>query len=313
MTTPPRISCVILGHNYGRYLDRAITSCLDQEPGGYVLHEIVVIDDGSTDETEEVCRRYRDRVRIVRRDCQGFGPTLTDAFLLTGGDWVAPLDADDWFHPAKLRICAEAIIEDRLFIEHWEYVVDADGCPFIADPHPGGNTSTLLVQRDAALTLLPVTNEIFFHALREAGHGHVLPVPLVHYRVHAHNMTDRRTPGVSQHYRANVCTALAHRLRTMAAAPPSWATATVLRRMSHRFYAQAAGHRVEAHVQTGDRPACPRPLAAMLVGTIRSCAPPGPWLRAFASAVTGHPQAPLRELDNGGAGDTESDHSNTRA
>ncbi|MFE6025620.1 glycosyltransferase family 2 protein [Streptomyces niveus] len=313
MTTPPRISCVILCHNYGRYLDRAIASCLDQEPGGYALHEIVVIDDGSTDETEEVCRRYRDRVRIVRRDCQGFGRTLTDAFLLTDGDWVAPLDADDWFHPAKLRICAEAITDGRLFIEHWENVVDADGCLLIADPHPGGNTSTLLVQREAALALLPVTNEIFFHALREAGHGRVLPVSLVHYRVHSHNMTDRRTPGVSQYYRADVCTALAHRLRTMAAEPPAWATATALRRMSHRFHAQAAGHRVEAHVQTGDRHACPHPLAAMLVGTIRSCSPPGPWLRAFASAVTGRPQAPLRELDNSGAGDTESDRSNTRA
>ncbi|WP_434593164.1 glycosyltransferase family 2 protein [Streptomyces sp. A5-4] len=312
MTTPPRISCVILCHNYGRYLDRAITSCLDQEPGDYLLHEIVVIDDGSTDETEEVCRRYQGRARIVRRDSRGFGPSLTDAFLLSDGDWVAPLDADDWFHPAKLRTCAEAITGDRLYIEHWEYVVDAAGQPLVADPHPGGNTSTLLVHREAVLTLLPVTNEIFFHALRQAGHGCVLPVPLVHYRVHAHNMTDRRTPGVSQHYRADVCTELAHRLSTMTAAPPAWATATVLRRMSRRFHAQAAGHRVEAHVQTGDRHGCPRPLAAMLIGTIRSCGPPGPWLRALASAVTGHPQAPLREVDTSAGGNTESDQSNTR-
>lgn len=313
MTAPPRISCVILCHDYGRYLDRAITSCLDQEPGDYILQEIIVIDDGSTDETAEVCRRYRDSLRIVRRDSRGFGPTLTDAFLLAEGDWVAPLDADDWFHPAKLRACAEAITGDRLFIEHWEYVVDAVSRPLVTDPHPGGNTSTLLVQREAALTLLPVVNEIFFHALRHAGHGCVLPVPLVHYRVHAHNMTDRHTPGVSQRYRADVCTALAIRLRTMAAEPPAWTTASVLRRMAHHFHAQAAGHRVEAYVQTGQRHACWRPLAAMLVSTIRSCAPPRPWLRAIASAVTGHPQAPLRELDNGGAGDTESDHSNTRA
>ncbi|MCX4675576.1 glycosyltransferase [Streptomyces sp. NBC_01433] len=312
-TTPPRISCVILCHNYGRYLDRAITSCLDQEPGDYVLHEILVIDDGSTDETQEVCRRHRDRVRIVRRDRQGFGPTLTDAFLLTGGDWVAPLDADDWFHPAKLRTCAEAITGGRLFIEHWEYVVDAEGRPLIPEPHAGGNTSTLLVQREAALTLLPATNEIFFHALREAGHGHVLPAPLVHYRVHPHNMTDRRTPGVSQHYRADVCSALGHRLRAMATAPPDWASASTLRRMSHRFHAQAAGHRVEAQLQVGSRRASLRPLAAMLARTIRSGAAAGPWFTALTSAATGRPQAPLPKIKNAEAGDTESDHSNTGA
>lgn len=293
MKTLPRISCVILCHNYGRYLDRAITSCLEQEPGRYVLHEIVVIDDGSTDETEEVCARYEGRIRVVRRDSQGFGPTLTDAFRLSSGDWVAPLDADDWFHPTKLRICAEAVTADRLFIEHWEYVVDADGHQVLAEPHPGGNTSTLLVHREAALTLLPVTNEIFFHALREAGHGHALHVPLVHYRLHPLSMTDRHNRGVSQLYRAEVSTALARRLRTMAAAPPSWTTRRDLHRISRHFHALAAGHLVEAQIQLGHRRTCVRPLTIMLIDTACSRGSLTPWVRALSSTVTGRPQAPV--------------------
>ena len=222
----PRISCVILCHNYGRYLDRAITSCLDQEPGPYQLHEIIVIDDGSTDETPEICRRHHGRIRVVRRPRQGFGQTLTDAVLLAEGDWIAPLDADDWFHPAKLRTCAEAITPGCLLIDHWETVVDADGNPLLPEPHPGGNTSTLLLQRAAALSLLPVTNELYFHALRDAGHGLTLTEPLVNYRIHPASMTDRERNGASQFYRAGICTGLADRLTALAASPPPWTTST---------------------------------------------------------------------------------------
>ncbi|MEV7508233.1 glycosyltransferase [Streptomyces sp. NPDC091201] len=293
MNDLPRISCVILCHNYGRYLDRAISSCLEQEPGRYVLHEVIVIDDGSTDETVEVCRRYEDRVRVIRRETKGFGPSLTDAFRLSSGDWVAPLDADDWFHASKLRTCADAITDGRLFIEHWEHVVDAEGRPFLAEPHPGGNTSTLLAHREAALTLLPVTNEIFFHALREAGHGHALRVPLVYYRLHPLSMTDRHNRGVSQLYRAEVSAALARRLRTLTADPPSWTARRDLHRMSRHFRALGAGHLVEAQVQLGRRRTCLRPLITMLIDTAGSRRSFAPWVSALSSALTGRPQVSI--------------------
>ncbi|MEN8652330.1 glycosyltransferase family 2 protein [Streptomyces sp. 21So2-11] len=306
----PRISCVILCHNYGRYLDRAITSCLQQEPGNYVLHEILVIDDGSTDETPDICDRHRDRIHVIRRDQQGFGPTLTDAFRLATGDWVAPLDADDFFHPAKLRTCAEAMGDDRLYLEHWEYVVDANGHPFLPDPHPGGNTSTLLVQREAALTLLPVTNEIFFHALKEAGRGHVLRTPLTYYRLHPLSMTDRRNHGISQQYRAETCTALADRLHTLRQTPLPWADPRTLPHIESHFRSLAAGHRVEAHLQLGTRPRSLLFLAAMLIHTLRAKDPLSGWLRSLRSTLTNHPLAPLPHAPHT---KTESDQANTAA
>ncbi|MFI5808569.1 glycosyltransferase family 2 protein [Streptomyces sp. NPDC051561] len=309
-TAPPRISCVILCHNYGRYLDRAITSCLQQEPGNYVLHEILVIDDGSTDETPDICDRHRGHIRVIRRDQQGFGPTLTDAFHLATGDWVAPLDADDFFHPAKLRTCAEAMTDDRLYLEHWEYVVDANGHPFLPDPHPGGNTSTLLVQREAALTLLPATNEIFFHALKEAGRGYILPTPLTYYRLHPLSMTDRRNHGISQQYRAKTCTALADRLHAMRQLPPPWAGPRTVLRIENHFRALATSHRVEAYLQLGTRPRSLLPLASMLIHTLRARDPLSGWLRALRSALTNHPLAPLPHPPHT---ETESDQANTAA
>ncbi|MFJ1845535.1 glycosyltransferase family 2 protein [Streptomyces sp. NPDC088146] len=300
MSTPPRISCVILCHNYGRYLEQAIVSCLEQEPGDFVLHEIIVIDDGSTDETKEVCQRHEGEIKVIRRNRQGFGRSLTDAFLLSSGDWVAPLDADDWFHPSKLRTCAEAMKGEALFIEHWEDVVDSDGSPMLREPHPGGNTSTLLVHRDAALNLLPASNEIFFHALREAGRGAAIPNPLTFYRVHPRSMTDRSTPGVSQDYRADVCIALSDHLRAMCAIPPAWASARQLRRISRHFRALASGHKVESAMQRRERLSAILLIPGMLNDTLRAHGPIAPWLKSLSSTITGRP---LVRLSDQGAAD----------
>ncbi|WP_405785636.1 glycosyltransferase [Streptomyces sp. NBC_00138] len=289
MSAPPRISCVILCHNYGRYLDQAITSCMEQEPGNFILQEIIVIDDGSNDETEEVCLRHKDDVKVIRRQRQGFAQTLTDAFLLATGDWVALLDADDWFHPSKLRTCAEAMAGGALFIEHWENVVDSDGNPMVKEPHPGGNTSTLVVHREAARSLLPAANEIFFHALREAGHGIVLSTPSTFYRIHPRSMTDRSTPGVSQDYRAEVCTALADRLQAMRGDPPDWATSRRLQRISLHFRTIALGHQIESTMQRGRRLPAMLLIPGMLISTLRARDSIAPWLRSLSSVITGRP------------------------
>ncbi|MYU02120.1 MULTISPECIES: glycosyltransferase family 2 protein [unclassified Streptomyces] len=289
MSGPPRISCVILCHNYGRYLDRAITSCLEQEPGNFSLHEVIVIDDGSSDETEEVCLRHKDNVKVIRRSQQGFGQTLTDAFLVSTGDWVAPLDADDWFHPSKLRTCAEVMTGEPLFIEHWENVVDSNGNAMLSEPHPGGNTSTLVVHRDAAQSLLPASNEIFFHALREAGRGIALRDPLTFYRVHPRSMTDRSTPGVSQDYRADVCTAISNHLRAMRENPPGWATARQLQKISWHFRTLAFGHRVESAMQRERRLSAMLLIPGMLMGTLRARDPIAPWFRSLSSTIAGRP------------------------
>ncbi|MER6127333.1 glycosyltransferase family 2 protein [Streptomyces sp. NPDC001795] len=303
MSTPPRISCVILCHNYGRYLDRAITSCLEQELGNFVLHEVIVIDDGSSDETEEVCLRHKGEVKIIRREQQGFGQTLTDAFLLSTGDWVAPLDADDWFHPSKLRTCAEAMTAETLFIEHWENVVDSHGSPKLKDPHPGGNTSTLVVQRRAALSLLPVSNEIFFHALREAGRGVVLSEPLTFYRIHPQSMTDRSTPGLSQDYRAEVCMALSDRLGAMYGNPPAWATTRQLRKISRHFSSLAYGHRVESALQRKKRLSALVLIPGMLLAALLARDPIAPWLRSVTSVIVGRPLVRLTS-DEGSQAET---------
>ncbi|MGH3715559.1 MAG: glycosyltransferase family 2 protein [Micromonosporaceae bacterium] len=289
----PTVSCVIMCHNYGRYLDQAITSCATQEPGDYRLAEIVVIDDGSTDDTPTVCNRWAGKIKVIRRERQGFAASLTDAMRVSTGDWVALLDADDWFHTGKLRACAPHLRSQALLVQHWEYVVDGYSCPLIDQRHAGGNTSTLLVNRRAAQPLVPVSNEIFFHALREVGRGVELREPLTYYRVHGLSMTDRRTPGISQDYRAGVTKEIADRLRGLRSNPPAWATRSQLRRAAAAFRAVASSHKVEAAVQRGTRRYALGALFRMAIATIRAGRPLKPWMRSLVSVTTGRPQARL--------------------
>lgn len=160
------------------------------------------------------------------------------------------LDADDAFTPEKLRTLAPYLADpDLLLIQHAEYVIDADGLPFAEGTHPGGSTSTLVVRTEAAKSLLPVTNELFFHVLVDLGHGVRLTEPLTRYRVHEASMTDRRTPGVFADYMAGVCADVATRLDQLREPPPPWACCGQLDDLAADYRHRAAGHRHDASRQ----------------------------------------------------------------
>jgi glycosyltransferase involved in cell wall biosynthesis len=263
--TTPSISVCILSYNYGRYLGQAIDSALNQQPGKYRLDEIAVIDDGSTDNTLDVCAGYGERITVMPFEHRGFATTLTEAVRQAQGGWVALLDADDSFAPNKLATVAAAMTPDCLLVQHWEHVVKADGSALLDRPHPGGNTSTLVVNRDAALDLLPVTNEVFFHVFDYLGRGVKVIDPLTYYRVHDSNMTDRTRPGVWQDYLGGVSVEVTERLRALAKDPPPWADARSLRRLAWHFAATASGHAREAAVQRHHRGPAIRATTSELV------------------------------------------------
>jgi glycosyltransferase involved in cell wall biosynthesis len=98
----PRVSAAIPAYNVAAYLADALESVLAQTRPP---DEIVVVDDGSTDGTPDVCRSYGSAIRYVRRehdDTQGAGARAR-AFVEATGDWIALLDADDYWLPEKLE------------------------------------------------------------------------------------------------------------------------------------------------------------------------------------------------------------------
>lgn len=109
--TPPLITVLITAYNYGRFIEEAIDSVLAQEfPPDQV--EIVVIDDGSTDDTPERVKKYGSRIRYFYQANGGQAAALNAGFANARGEIVALLDADDWFVPGKLARVVQAFRSD---------------------------------------------------------------------------------------------------------------------------------------------------------------------------------------------------------
>lgn len=106
----PTFSIVIATYNYGHLIERAIQSVLHQT---HAPHEIIVVDDGSTDDTAERMRRYADRVRYVRKENEGQSSAYNLGALTASADFVYILDADDELCPDALSRFSHAVVEAR--------------------------------------------------------------------------------------------------------------------------------------------------------------------------------------------------------
>lgn len=106
MTSRPRISVVIPAYNCAPYLPAALDSVLAQT---LAAHEVLVIDDGSTDDTPAVLARYAGRVTVVRQPNAGETAARNRALEVATGELVAVLDADDVAAPTRLARQAEEL------------------------------------------------------------------------------------------------------------------------------------------------------------------------------------------------------------
>jgi glycosyltransferase involved in cell wall biosynthesis len=95
------ITAVIATYNYGRFVTHAVESVLAQT---YSNVEIVVVDDGSTDDTRERLEPYLDRLRYIHQDNQSVAAARNTGIRAAQGRLIAFLDADDLWHPHKLEV-----------------------------------------------------------------------------------------------------------------------------------------------------------------------------------------------------------------
>src|SRR5688572_26287098 len=92
MKAPARISVVIPCYNHGKYLGRAIQSVLDQH---YDDIEIIVVDDGSVDETKSETAKFSN-VKYIYQQNQGLSAARNTGIAASTGNYLVFLDADDW-------------------------------------------------------------------------------------------------------------------------------------------------------------------------------------------------------------------------
>ncbi len=150
---PRLISVVIPCHDHARFLASALESVLGQDDPSF---EVVVVDDGSTDDSATVAGRYP-RVRTIRQSQQGLGAARNRGLRESRGEYLIFLDADDRLLPGALahgRRWLEAY-PGRAFVAGHFRVIDEDGEPTLEPPQSR-------LREDAYLQFLR-TNHVRMH------------------------------------------------------------------------------------------------------------------------------------------------------
>jgi glycosyltransferase involved in cell wall biosynthesis len=129
LTVEPLVSVVIAAYNAGNFLDASVASAISQSAHNL---EVIVVNDGSTDDTSDRLTAWRDpRLRVIHQSNQGYASALNTGIRASRGVYVGILDADDVWLPNKLtqhiRLHREQPGTDVTF--SWVNVIDKSGKP----------------------------------------------------------------------------------------------------------------------------------------------------------------------------------------
>ena len=178
------VDVVVNNYNYGRFLAAAVESALAQTHNRV---SVIVVDDGSTDDSRELLRRYEDEVDVVLKQNGGQASALNASLERCAGDVVVFLDADDVLHPqAAARVAAAfAADEDLAKVQYRMDTIDEDGQPtgvIKPAPHlpmPSGD----LRQSELAFPYDLVWLATSGNAFRSEAVRRVMPIPEREYRI----------------------------------------------------------------------------------------------------------------------------------
>jgi len=99
--TAPRVSVIIPTYNRGWILQRAVDSVLTQTFRDF---ELIVVDDGSQDDTADILAAYGTDIRVIRQPNAGVSAARNTGICAAGGEFIAFLDSDDYWLPEKLHM-----------------------------------------------------------------------------------------------------------------------------------------------------------------------------------------------------------------
>ncbi len=104
---PILVSVIMPTYNRGNYIRESLDSVLAQDFSDF---EVIVVDDGSTDGTEEVVRPYQDRIRYIRQENRGAGAARNIGIRKARGQYIAFMDSDDLSRPHHLK-CLSSFLD----------------------------------------------------------------------------------------------------------------------------------------------------------------------------------------------------------
>src|SRR5687767_10569881 len=110
------VSIIINNYNYGRYVAEAIDSALAQT---YPWTQVIVVDDGSSDDSRLVIARYGDHVGTILKENGGQASACNAGFDVSQGEIICFLDADDTLFPAAVERAVPLFKGDGVVKVHW--------------------------------------------------------------------------------------------------------------------------------------------------------------------------------------------------
>lgn len=202
MTAAPRplVSAIIPAYNAGPFLAESIESVLAQTYGPI---EIVVVNNGSTDDTLAVARRFGPRIRLFSLPEPGVSAARNRAIAEARGEFLALQDADDVADPRRFERQADALAADPalqfVFGHIVQFRTDAEGATTEGAPQPGCMAGTMMARRGAFDRVgpfdpsLPVAELVpWLLRAREMGLKEaMLPEVLLRRRIHGDNLGRR--------------------------------------------------------------------------------------------------------------------------
>lgn len=176
----PLVSIIINNYNYSLFLREAIDSTLNQT---YPSFEVIVVDDGSTDGSQEIITSYGDQLIPVLKENGGQASAFNAGFAACRGDLIFFLDSDDVFYPNKVKEISDVLTTKMVknpcvMVYHLLECVDKNGaflgcripdslykvpanlyqyaCQYKFFPYAAAPTSGTAISRELAIRIFPI-------------------------------------------------------------------------------------------------------------------------------------------------------------
>jgi glycosyltransferase involved in cell wall biosynthesis len=196
-----RVSVIVPAYNAAKYLAETLDTVLAQT---VPAHEILLIDDGSTDDTPAVAARYEGRITYIRRENRGVSAARNFAIGRATGNWIAFLDSDDlWEKPFIERVQPVCMSEPRPALVLTDYRTFGTANQEVRTSEVFAKWNPAIDVLAPAVTVMPSASlvptdtpirfpewakndedAIFFNEVSELGPVRCVPEILMNYRKH---------------------------------------------------------------------------------------------------------------------------------
>lgn len=154
----PKLSIIIPVFNAEKYIDRCIESILEQE---YENYELILVNDGSTDSSEQICKKYlnqNNHIRYIFSENKGASHARNLGIRIAKGELIWFIDADDWIEPNSLSQLISEFNSDLLFFGFFKIYENGQRSQFRIQ----SMTETFSTDIDKVIHRLFVSSEKFF-------------------------------------------------------------------------------------------------------------------------------------------------------